>query len=254
MSWCVRICGVLLSVLLLGSFAYPQDIRVAAASDLTSALPAIAQQFEQENHCKVTVTFGSSGNFFQQLENGAPFDVFLSADRQYPEALDQAGLTVPGSRVEYATGRLVLWARSDSAFDVAKGLKGLTSPAVKKIAMANPRHAPYGKAGEAALRTEGVYEQVSSKLVLGENVSQAATFAQTGNADAGILPLSLALNPTMQAAGHYVQIPASEYPPIRQAAVAMKHSKNPDLAKKFVQFLSNDAARRTLREFGFDAP
>ena len=254
MSLLARICGVLPCVALLGSPAHAQEIRVAAASDLTAALPAIVQEFEQENHCKLTLTFGSSGNFFQQLQNGAPFDVFLSADRQYPELLEKAGLTVPGTRLDYATGQLVLWVRNDSSVDLAKGLKGLASASVKKIAIANPRHAPYGRAAEAALKAEGVYDEVSSKLVLGENVSQAATFAQTGNADAGILPLSLALNPTMKAAGRYVPVPTSEYPPIRQAAIAMKGSKSPDLAKKFVQFLSSDSAGRTLREFGFDTP
>lgn len=227
---------------------------MAAASDLTAVLPPIAQQFEHENHCKVAITFGSSGNFFQQLQNGAPFEIFLSADRQYPEELQKAGLTAPGSLVDYATGRLVLWVRTDSSLDISKGLKVLGAASVKKIAIANPRHAPYGKAAEAALKSEGIYNRVSSKLVLGENASQAATFAQTGNAEAGILPLSIALNPAMKAAGRYAEVPSAEYPPIRQAAVAMKNSQNPEITMRFIRFLSSDSSRRLFQQFGFTTP
>ena len=228
-----------------------QEIRIAAASDLTAALPAIVQQFEHDNHCKVTVTFGSSGNFYQQLQNGAPFDVFLSADVQYPQKLQDSGLTVSGSLTEYAAGKIVLWTRNESKLDLSKGLKVLTSADVKKIAIANPQHAPYGKAAEAALKAEGIYDQVAPKLVLGENISQAALFAQSGNADVGIIALSLALNPTMKSAGHYVEIPSNEYPAIRQAAIVMKSSSQVDLAKKFVEFLSSKPGRDVLQQFGF---
>lgn len=228
-----------------------QEIRVAAASDLTAALPEIVQSFEKECHCKVTVSFGSSGNFYQQLQNSAPFDVFLSADLQYPQKLQDAGLTAPGTLTRYATGKIVLWTRNESKLDISRGLKSLTGPEVKKVAIANPQHAPYGKAAEAALKAEGVYDQVASKLVLGENISQTALFAQTGNADAGIIALSLALNPTMKNAGHYVEIPSTEYLPIQQAAVVMKNSKNVDLARKFAQFLSGGRALQVLHQYGF---
>ena len=251
MSWFVKLCGVVAFALMLAAVGAAQEIRIAAASDLTAALPALVQSFEHEHHCTLAVSFGSSGNFYQQLQNGAPFDVFLSADMQYPQALQDAGLTVPGTLAEYATGKLVLWVRNDSHLDFSKGLRALLDPSVKKVAMANPRHAPYGKAAEAALKAEGLYDQLSSRIVLGENVSQAATFSQTGNADAGLLPLSLALNPTMKSAGRFVEIPATEYPPIRQAAVVMKNSKNPELARKFVESLSSPLGRQVLEQFGF---
>jgi molybdate transport system substrate-binding protein len=236
---------------LVATAVHAQETHVAAAADLTAALPAIIQQFENETHAKVVVSYGSSGNFYQQLQNNAPFDVFLSADAQYPQKLQDAGLTVPGTLTEYATGKIVLWTRNESKVDISAGLKGLTNPSIQKIAIANPQHAPYGKAAEAALKSEGIYDQISSKLVLGENISQTAVFAQTGNADVGIIALSLALNPTMKNAGHFVDIPTGDYPPIKQAVVVMKNSKNVDVAKKFQQFLSSSAARQVLQLFGF---
>lgn len=239
--------------LLLGT-AFAQELRVAAAADLQAVLPAIAQQFESECHCKLVVSYGSSGNFFQQLQNGAPFDVFLSADTQYPQKLQNAGLTVPGTVNEYATGKIVLWVRNDANLDIARGLKSLTGPSFRKIAIANPQHAPYGRAAEAALKAEGIYEQVAPKLVLGENISQAAQFAQSGSADAGIVALSLALNPTMKSSGHYFEIPSSEYPAIRQAVVVMKNSKSNDSAGRFAKYLSSSAAREVLQQYGFATP
>jgi molybdate transport system substrate-binding protein len=228
-----------------------QELHVAAASDLTASLPAIAQQFERDAHCKVVISFGSSGNFYQQLQNGAPFDVFLSADLAYPKKLQEAGLTAPGTFSQYAAGKLVLWKSNNSKADLSKGLKGLLDSSVQKIAIGNPQHAPYGKAALAALKAEGIYEQLSAKLVVGENVAQTALFAQSGNADAGLIPLSLALNPTMKNAGRYVDIPSDEYPPIQQAAVVLKNSKNAQLATRFVQFLSSPSAQRVLQQFGF---
>lgn len=228
-----------------------QEIHVAAASDLTVAMPVLAQQFEKQTRCKVVVSFGSSGNFYQQLQNGAPFDVFLSADTQYPQNLQDAGLTAPGTYREYASGKIVLWVRGESKLDLSQGLKALTNEMVKKVAIANPQHAPYGTAAASALKVEGIYDQVSSKLVLGENISQAALFVQSGNADAGIIAYSLALSPAMKSAGRFVEVPATEYRQIRQAAVVMKNTKNAEGAKQFVEFLGSDSARRTLQLNGF---
>lgn len=244
-----RFC--LLTFFFVASIAAAQEIRVAAAADLTAALPQIVRQFENNCHCKVDLTFGSSGNFYQQLQNGAPFDVFLSADLQYPLKLQDSGLTIPGTLTEYAFGKIVLWTRKESKLDLAKGLRGLTSTEVKKVAIANPQHAPYGRAAEAALKAEGVYPAIAPKLALGENISQTALFVQSGNADAGILALSLALNPSMKNAGRFVEIPASEYPPIRQAAVVMKRSNNIDVAKRFVEHLNSAQSLQVLRQFGF---
>jgi len=249
MSRFSKLC--LAALCLVASTSQAQELHVAAAADLTAALPAIIQQFESDTHAKVVVAYGSSGNFYQQLQNNAPFDVFLSADVQYPQKLQDAGLTVPGTLAEYATGKIVLWTRNESKVDISSGLKSLTTPSIQKIAIANPQHAPYGKAAEAALKSEGIYDQISSKLVLGENISQTAVFAQTGNADVGIIALSLALNPTMKTAGHFVEIPTGDYPPIKQAVVVMKNSRNVDLAKKFQQSLSSASARQALQQFGF---
>lgn len=239
-------------MLLLTSMLSAQELRIAAASDLQSALPAIAQAFEAECHCRLIISYGSSGNFYQQLQNHAPFDVFLSADLQYPQKLQESGLTA-GTPVEYASGKLVLWTRISSQIDIPKGLRSLADDRVKKVAIANPAHAPYGRAAEAALKSEGVYDRVFPKLVLGENISQAALFAQTGSADAGIIALSLALKPTMENVGRYMEIPAAEYPPIRQAAVALKDSKQLALANRFIAFLHNDRAAAILTQFGFIA-
>src|SRR5215471_18209395 len=151
--------------------AMAQELRVAAASDLQAALPAIAAQFEKTTGHHVALTFGSSGNFSTQIENGAPFDVFMSADSDYPKRLEQAGLAERGSLYEYATGRLVLWTRNDSGIDVTRGLAALADARVRRIAIANPTHAPYGRAAVAAIRHESLYDRVQSKFVLGENIS-----------------------------------------------------------------------------------
>jgi molybdate transport system substrate-binding protein len=230
--------------------AHAQELHIAAASDLQSALPQIVQQFEHECHCKIIVSYGSSGNFYQQLQNAAPFDVFLSADIQYPEKLQAAALTA-SAPVEYAAGKIVLWTRNDSHVEITTGLKSLTNAAVKRVAIANPAHAPYGRAAEAALKSEGIYDRVAPKLVMGENISQTAIFAQSGNADGGIIALSLALNSTMKNSGRYVEIPASEYPAIRQAGVVMKNTHQPELATRFLAFLRSEAARSILERFGF---
>jgi molybdate transport system substrate-binding protein len=231
-----------------------QPLTVAAASDLQAALPAIAAEFEKDTGQKVTLTFGSSGNFFAQIQNGAPFDVFLSADIEYPRRLERAGLAEPGSLYEYATGRIVLWTRSDSGIDVRRGLPVVADATVRRIAIANPAHAPYGRAAVAALRHERLYEQVRAKFVLGENISQSAQFVQSGNAEVGILALSLALAPALRKIGAYVEIPASVHPPIEQAAVVLAASPRKAIARQFVGALKQPPARRILQSYGFAVP
>ena len=231
-----------------------QTLTVAAASDLQSALPAIAAQFEKETGHKATLTFGSSGNFVTQIENGAPFDVFLSADLDYPRRLERAGLTERGTLYQYATGHIVLWARNDSGIDLRAGLSVLTNANVRKVAIANPQHAPYGRAAVAALRHEQLYERVRGKLVLGENISQAAQFVQSGNAQVGVLALSLALAPALKAAGQYVAIPESFYPPIDQAAVVLVMSRQKAIARQFMDFLKKPEIVRLLKSYGFALP
>ena len=231
-----------------------ETLTVAAASDLQSALPSIAAQFERETGQKVALTFGSSGNFFTQIQNGAPFDVLLSADIEYPRNLESAGLAVRGSLYEYATGRIVLWTRSDSGIDVRQGLRALLDPKVRRIAIANPAHAPYGRAAVAAMRHEGVFDQVRAKLVLGENIAQAAQFAQTGNSEAGVLALSLALSPALKSAGTYTEIPDSFHPPIQQAAVVLARSRRQTLARQFIDMLKKPEVVSILQSYGFAVP
>jgi molybdate transport system substrate-binding protein len=239
------------SLVLAGQFASAQGLTVAAASDLQPALPAIASQFEKDSGQKVTLTFGSSGNFFTQIQNGAPFDVYLSADIAYPRRLEASGGAERGSLYQYATGRLVLWTRNDSGIDVRRGLAVLVDARVRRVAVANPVHAPYGRAAVAALRHEQLYDHVRPKFVLGENISQAAQFAQSGSADVGLLALALALSPTLKNSGTYVDIPASWYPPIEQAAVILASSKQKALARQFIDYLKTPASVRTLQAFGF---
>jgi molybdate transport system substrate-binding protein len=231
-----------------------QTLTVAAASDLQSALPAIASQFEKDTGQKVTLTFGSSGNFFTQIQNGAPFDVFLSADIDYPKRLEDSGQAERGSLYQYATGRLVLWTRRDSGIDVRRGLTVLGDERVRRIAIANPEHAPYGRAAVAALRHDGLYERVKARFVLGENISQAAQFAQTGAAQVGLLALALALSPTLKSSGTYIDIPESWYPPIEQAAIVLTSSRQKTLARQFIDYLKKPDSVRMLQSFGFAVP
>jgi molybdate transport system substrate-binding protein len=228
-----------------------QTLAVAAASDLQSALPAIAALFEKDTGHPVALTFGSSGNFFTQIQNGAPFDVLLSADIDYARQLEAGGFSEPGSLYQYAKGRLVLWTRNDSGVDVRSGLSGLADAHVRRVAIANPEHAPYGRAAVAALRHEGLYERMQGKLVLGENISQAAQFAQSGSADAGLIALALALSPTLKSTGTYADVPDSWHPPIEQAACVMSASRQKMLARQFVDYLKNPGSVRILRAYGF---
>ncbi len=244
--------GLLIGVLLVVSTAAAQDVTVAAASDLQVAFPELAARFERATGFRVRPIFGSSGNISTQIQNGAPYDVFLSADIDYPRRLVELGLAERDALGPYARGRLVLWTRNDSKVDLKQGLKGLTVEAVQRIAIANPEHAPYGRAAVAALRHEGVYERVRGRLVLGENISQAAQFAQSGNADVGILALSLALGPSLRTIGRYVEIAVTFHPPIEQAAVWLKRAKNPAAAREFVRFLQQPASVEYLKQMGFE--
>jgi len=228
-----------------------QGLRVAAASDLRAALPAIAAAFEKETGRKATLTFGSSGNFFTQIQNGAPFDVFLSADIDYPRRLEREGQAERGSLYEYAKGRLVLWTRNDSGIDVSGGFSVLTDARIRHIAIANPEHAPYGRAAVAALRHLNLYERVRDRLVLGENISQAAQFAQSGNAEVGVLALSLALAPAMKSVGAYFEVPDLWHPPIEQAAIVLTSSSQKALARQFIAYLKRPTTAQLLQSHGF---
>jgi molybdate transport system substrate-binding protein len=211
----------------------------------------IAGNFEKATGCTVRLSMGSSGNFLTQIENGAPFDVFFSADVAYPKKLEAEGLAAPGSTYVYAIGKIVLWTRNDSRVDVGKGFSALRDPAVRKIAIANPAHAPYGRAAEEALRHSGVYEALKGRLVLGENISQAAEFVESGNADAGILALSLVVSPAMKDKGRAWNIPENLYAPIEQGAVAVRAAANPQGARQFLDYIKLDAMVALLERYGF---
>jgi molybdate transport system substrate-binding protein len=244
--------GVCLAARIVG--AQPAALTIASASDLQAVLPAIASAFEKASGAKVTLTFGSSGNFFAQIQNGAPFDVFLSADIDYPRRLEAAGQAERGSLYEYATGRIALWTRRDSSIDVSRGLAVLTDPSVKRIAVANPQYAPYGRAAVAALRHEGLYERVQSKLVFGDNISQTAQFASTGDADVGLIALSLAAGSALKTAGTFFLVPDGFHPPIEQAAIVVATSKQKALAARFVRYLATPDVQRVLEASGLPAP
>jgi molybdate transport system substrate-binding protein len=227
---------------------------VAAASDLQAVLPDLLNRFERDTGGKAIVSFGSSGNFFAQSQNGAPFDVFFSADVDYPKQLVASRHADADSLYHYATGRIVLWTRKETSIDVRHGLKVLQDARVRRIAIANPEHAPYGRAALAALRYEKVYDAVKNKLVFGENISQAAQLADSGNADVGIIALSLALGPALRAAGTYAEIPATAHPPIEQAAVILTASRNKEAARKLLAYMKRSDVTELLARFGFAPP
>lgn len=244
----------LVLILSLSFFASAQEISVAAAADLQFAMQDIAARFQKETGKTLRLTYGSSGNFFAQLQNGAPFDMYFSANLDYPKRLEAASLTEPGSYYEYATGKIVIWVPASSRLELSSGLKALENPTVGKIAIANPQHAPYGQAAVAAMKKENVYDKLSGRLVLGENISQTASLVVSGAADAGIVALSLALAPNMKDKGRYIEIPAGDYPPIRQACVIMRSSQNKAAAREFLEFLKKPVIEQVLQSYGFVVP
>jgi molybdate transport system substrate-binding protein len=233
-----------------------REVRVAAAADLQFAFHELAAAFQKQNPgIKVTPTYGSSGNFFAQLSNDAPFDLFLSADTDYPRKLVEQGKAVKGSEFVYAVGHLVVWVPASSKLDVAKlGMRALTDPAAKKVAIANPKHAPYGRAAEAAMKKLGVYDEVKDRLVLGENVAQAAQFAESGAADVGVIALSLALAPTMRDKGRYAEVPLDAYPRLAQGGVLLSWAKDREAAEALRDFLTSAEGRAILNQYGFLPP
>jgi molybdate transport system substrate-binding protein len=249
--WVICLAVFLLSPNLRGQ---EQKMRVAAAADLKFAMEELSAGFASKTGTKVDVTSGSSGNFFSQIQSGAPFDLFFSADMEYVKKLDAARLAEPGTLYKYASGRIVIWTPANTEVDVSKrGWKALLDPRVQKIAIANPELAPYGRAAVCALQKAGIYEQVKNKLVYGENISQAAQFVQSGNAQAGILAHSLALSPGMKG-GKVWEISAEMHPPIDQAAIVLKNSKNKTVALAFLNFVKSAQGKTILEKHGFTIP
>lgn len=232
-------------------FAHAEDITIAAAADLNFAFKELIPEYEKTTGQHVTLSLGSSGNFFAQIQHGAPFDLYFSADISYPQKLEEAGLTVPGSLYRYAVGRIVLWARHDSPLDVTQGLPTLRQPSIRKIAIANPKHAPYGRAAVAAMQHFKTHDEVKDRLVLGENVAQAAQFVESGAADIGIIALSLALAPALKDKGTYWEIPPEAHPPLEQGAVILKSSRHEESAKRFLEFMKSRQGQVIMTRYGF---
>jgi molybdate transport system substrate-binding protein len=248
-----RVFSLILSVFLAPNDvrAQEKEIRVAAAADLKFAMEELSEQFQRQTGTKVNATYGSSGNVFSQMQNGAPFDLFFSADIGYPKKLEAANLAEPQTLYEYAVGRIVIWAPADAQMDVAKqGWNALLDASVQKIAIANPEHAPYGKAAVAALQNAGIYNRVKAKLVYGENISQAAQFVQSGNAQIGIIALSLANSPSMRGGKSWI-IPGEMHPAIEQGVIVLKSAKNKDSARVFLEFVRSKEGQTILEKYGF---
>lgn len=241
-------------ILILAVPSQGQEMTIAAAADLRFALDEITSRFQTETSVHVKVVYGSSGNLFQQIQNGAPFDLFFSANSDYPKKLEAAGLSVPGTYYEYARGHLVLLTSSTSTWDLQQGLKVLLEPSIKRIAIADPGHAPYGQAAVAALKSQGIYNQVSGKIVVGENVAQAASFVTAGAADIGIVAKSLAVLPSARSQIRFVEVPANGYPPIQQACVLLKSSTKQEAARRFLTYIQGPEASKILQQYGFEVP
>jgi len=233
----------------------PREVRVAAAADLQFALERVlADGAGALAGIRPAIVYGSSGSFFAQIENGAPFDLFLSADVDYPRRLAAKGLA-DGEVFSYAVGRVALWVPAASRLDLRSlGVRALLDPSVRKVAIANPRHAPYGRAAEAALRSLAVWDGVKEKLVLGENVAQAAQFVESGAADAGLVALSLALAPRMRSAGRHVELPPGSYAPIVQGGIVLRGAKAPEGARAVRDLLLGPRGRDALARQGFSLP
>lgn len=248
---CLVASAFLLACILAG-VAHAQQITVAAAADLNYAMKGLASQYEQKTGNKVVLTFGASGNFYSQIRNGAPYDVFFSADEDYPKQLAQAGLLAGNSMRVYAVGQLVLWVPNETKLDPQRlEMDLLLRPTVRKIAIANPEHAPYGRAAMAALEHFGIKDEVEGKLVLGENVSQAAEFVMSGNAQAGLIAEALAVAPAMKTAGRYWRLPQGSYPELKQAVGILTSSHHQQAAQEFIGFVLSKEGKAILQQYGF---
>jgi len=255
-----RILFVVLALLVMAcnrsNLPKARTLTIAAASDLKFALDEAIRQFKSQHpDIEVQPIYGSSGNFYTQITNNAPFDIFMSADMEYPRNLEENGLVLDGTEFRYAVGRLVVWSRSDSPLDVpGLGMQALLDPAVKKISIANPEHAPYGRAAVAAMQKVGVYDKVKDKFVMGENVSQALEFIDSGAAEAGIVAMSLATAPNVRSRGKYFEIPLDSYPRMDQGGVILKNVRDRQAAEQFRTFVLSPECRTIFKQFGFYLP
>ncbi|WP_028951262.1 molybdate ABC transporter substrate-binding protein [Sulfurihydrogenibium subterraneum] len=252
-----KLLGIVLA-LLFALKVYAGEITVYAAADLTYAFDELLKVYKQKYpQDKVKAIFGSSGKGFSQVVNGAPYDVFFSADMGYVEKLKQQGLTLSDVKL-YAIGRIVLWTRKDSGIDVSKGINVVLDPKVKKIAIANWEHAPYGVAAKECLEYYKLFDKVKSRLVLGENINQTAQYIETGAADVGFIALSIAKSEKLQKVGTYYLLPANCHSQIKQGYAILKHANTDketfETAKRFYDFIATPEARKIFIKYGFVLP
>lgn len=241
---------VLLLTILSVSLACAQTpLRIAAAADLQPVLPPILEEFRQATGVRAEASYEASAMLTTQIRNGAPYDVFLAADLGYPQRVVDAGLAASAAPVPYARGTLVLWTRKDAHLP-PPSLELLRNLAVKRLSIANPERAPYGRAAVAALTSLGLYEALKPRLVTAENIGQAAQFVDSGNADAGLISLTAALTPRMTASGSYFVMPRNLYPPIEQGAVVLRNATRRQAAEQFLQFLLSAPVQGQLAKSG----
>jgi molybdate transport system substrate-binding protein len=240
-----------LSLLLVALPAFAQQtLRIAAAADLQPLLPPLLAQFERETGIHADASYQSSATLATQIIDGAPFDLFLAADLSFPQRVIDAGRAEEAKPMPYARGTLVLWTRNDSGAPLT--LDALGTNAVKTIAIANPEHAPYGRAAQAALQHLDLLNTVHAKLVIAENIAQTAQYADSGNAQVGFISLTSALTPRLKGDGHFVRVPADAYPPILQGAIVVRSSAGAAAAHRFLEFLQRPETQQTLAAEGLE--
>jgi molybdate transport system substrate-binding protein len=240
-----------LLLLLFSPLAAAQSLRLAAAADLQPVLPPILAQFEAKSHIHVDASYQSSATLTTQIQNGAPFALFMAADLSYPQRVAASGLADSVQPLTYARGTLVLWTRNDSSFHQLS-VDTLRDPALKSIAIANAEHAPYGRAAEASLKSLGLYDQSRAKFVVAENIAQTAQYVDSGNAQVGLISLTSALSDRLRASGHYFVMPRDSYPPILQGAVVLRNSPDKAAAHQLLDFLTSPAVQKELAARGLE--
>lgn len=248
----IRLAPLILLAALAARPVLAESLTVAAAADLKFAMAEVVEQFRAEHPGdRIEVVYGSSGKFFTQIANGAPFDMYFSADIAYPHKLEEEGLTAGAAR-PYALGRLVLWSLTPELANTP--LSELSTAPLRKFAIANPQHAPYGLRAREALQHQGVWDDLKPKLVLGENIAHTAQFIDSGAAEAGIIALALVLSPTMEGKGAWTLIPAEWHEPLEQGFAITARAANNRLAAAFAAYMANEPTRAVMRRYGFVLP
>lgn len=230
-----------------------QTLRIAAAADLQPLLPAVLAQFTAQTGIQTEASYKSSATLATSIINGAPFDLFLAADLSFPQRVIAAGLAEESAPIPYARGTLVLWTRKDSHYGQLS-MASLSDPALKSLAIANPEHAPYGRAAQAALQHLNLYDSLKPKLVIAENIAQTAQYAESGNAELGLISLTSALTPQLKSTGRYIEVPRDAYPPILQGAIVIKNSQHSQAARQFLSFLASAPVAQQLAAGGLASP